>query len=76
MFTPKVRANRLAVLNEVLADYPTDGVELNMADYAPYVPGPEHAEALTGWLREIRACADAAAAAQGRAKRVVVRAEP
>jgi hypothetical protein len=74
---PEVRANRLAVINELVSKYPSDGIELNMADYAPFIARrevAEHTETMTGWMREIRAACDGAAKAQNRAKRVVIRA--
>jgi hypothetical protein len=74
----EVRANRLAVVKEVLEDYPTDGIELNFSNIGGgcllrRAEVAVHTGTLTGWLREIRVAADAAATAQGRAKRVVVR---
>jgi hypothetical protein len=71
-----VRANRLAVAKELLEDYPVDGIDIDFATFAPFLRHAEvaeHTASLTAWLREIRASADAAAEAQGRPKRVVVR---
>ena len=73
---PEVRANRLAVIAELVEDYPGDGIELNMQDYAPFIGRgevAEHTETLTQWMREIRRLCDAAATAQQRRKRLVVR---
>ena len=73
---PEVRDNRLAVINELVSKYPSDGIELNMQDYAPFIARrevAEHTETMTQWMREIRQACDDAAAAQGRTKRVVVR---
>lgn len=73
---PEVRADRLAVIGELVGDYPVDGIELNMHDYAPFIARrevAEHTETITGWMRDIRRVCDEAAAAQGRAKRLVIR---
>ena len=73
---PEVRENRLAVIAELLRDYPTDGIELNMRDYAPFIGRgevAEHTETMTAWMRDIRRLCDEAAAAQGRDKRLVIR---
>ena len=72
---PEVRANRLAVIHEVLHDYDTDGIELNFSGPAPILSRGQvatHTPALTEWLSQIRRTA-AAAAAPGQPKRVVVR---
>ena len=73
---PEVRAERLAIVNELLSDYPTDGVELNFSVGVPLLSRAQtetHAEQVTAWMRSIRAAAAAAAVQQGRTKRVVVR---
>ena len=73
---PEVRANRFAVIRELVADYPSDGVEVNFQSYAPFIARrevAEHTETMTEWVRQIRAACDEAAASQGRAKRLVVR---
>jgi len=73
---PEVRRDRLAVIGELLGDYPTDGIELNMDDYAPFIgrgEAEEQTETITEWMRQIRGLCDAAAQAQGRDKRLVVR---
>jgi len=73
---PEVRANRLAVINELVSRYPTDGIEVNFSDYAPFIARrevTEHTSTMTEWVREIRRACDRAAADQGREKRLVVR---
>jgi len=65
---PAVRADRLAVIAELVGDYPGDGIELNMHDYAPFISRgevAEHTETLTEWMREIRRVCDRAAAVGG-----------
>ena len=50
---PEVRENRLNVIRELICDYPSDGIEINMADYAPFVARKEveqHTSTLTDWL--------------------------
>ncbi|MDA1349854.1 MAG: hypothetical protein O3A47_13465, partial [Chloroflexi bacterium] len=71
-----VRDNRLAVIRELVSDYPTDGIEVNFATYAPFIARrevAEHTETLTEWVREIRRVCKQAEVAQGRRKRLVVR---
>jgi uncharacterized lipoprotein YddW (UPF0748 family) len=73
---PEVRQNRLAVIGELVSDYPTDGIEMNFHDYAPFIARSEvaeHTDTLTEWMRQIRQTCAAAAAEQGRAKRLVAR---
>ncbi len=73
---PEVRENRLGVIRELVADYPSDGVEINFDDYTPLIARaevPTHTDTLTEWLLQIRRVCDEAAKAQGRAKRLVVR---
>ncbi len=73
---PQVRANRLAVIKELVNKYPCDGIELNMYDYAPFIARrevEEHTATLTEWMRDIRKTCDDASAEQGRSKRLVVR---
>jgi len=74
---PAVRQDRLAVIEELVGAYPTDGIELNLADYAPFLARreiAEHTDTFTDFIREVRRLCDAAAAQQGRAKRLVIRA--
>jgi uncharacterized lipoprotein YddW (UPF0748 family) len=73
---PEVRENRLAVIRELVGDYPSDGIEINFHDYAPFIGRGEVVEntnTMTSWVREIRRVCDQAAAAQGRPKRLVLR---
>ena len=73
----EVRANRLAVVRELVCDYPSDGIEINFRDYAPFIARrevAEHTDTLTDWVRQIRQVCQEAAAQQGRPKRLVVRA--
>ena len=73
---PEVRANRLAVIKELLSDYPSDGIELNFDDYAPFIARrevPEHTETMTDWMRQIRRVSETAAGNQKRPKRIVAR---
>ena len=72
----KVRMERLAVIKELLSDYPTDGVEINFVVGTPLLSRAEvvtHTDALTEWMRDIKKAATVAAVEQGRDKRVVVR---
>ena len=74
---PEVRENRMAIVQELLARYPADGIEINFHAYAPFISRrevPEHTDTLTEWVREIRATCDREAARQGLRKRLVVRA--
>ena len=73
---PEIRENRLAIVRELVTDYPTDGIDLNFNTYMPLIARrevEEHTETITEWMRNVRRAADAAAEAQGRSKRVVVR---
>ncbi len=72
----EVRENRLAVIRELVADYPSDGIEVNFCTYAPFIARKdvaEHTETMTEWVRRIRSVCDEAARDQGRAKRLVLR---
>ncbi len=74
---PQVRENRLAVIEELVSSYDTDGIELNLNDYAPFLARreiPEHTDTFTQFVIDARGLCDAAAARQGRAKRLLVRA--
>ncbi len=56
-----------------MEDYPGDGIELNMHDYAPFIGRgevEEHTETMTQWMRDIRTLCAAAAKDQGRVKRL------
>ena len=73
---PEVRENRLNVIRELICDYPSDGIEINMADYAPFVARKEveqHTSTLTDWLRQIKEICDRASEDQGMKKRLVLR---
>ncbi len=73
---PQVRENRLAVIRELIGDYPTDGIEVNFCTYAPFIARKDvedHTETLTEWVRKIRRACDEAAKAQERTKRLVLR---
>ena len=71
-----VRDERLAVFEEMLTRYPTDGVEINLTEFVPLCRFDEVDQLsplLTEWLRRLRKTADRAAQDQGRAKRIYVR---
>lgn len=73
---PEVRANRLAVIRELVNRYPTDGIEVNFYTYAPFIARSEvneHTQTITEWVRQIRTVCDEASATQGRSKRLAVR---
>ena len=73
---PEVRENRLAVIRELLGDYPTDGIEINFHDYTPFIARrevAEHTDTVTDWVRQISQACDEAARTQGRQKRLVAR---
>jgi hypothetical protein len=75
----EVREERSRVIEELLARYETDGIELDLAEDvfpAPYCRFDEVgrlAPVLTEWLGAIRAMARKAEQAQGRAKRIYAR---
>ncbi len=74
---PEVRHNRLAVIEELVSAYDTDGIELNITDYTPFLARreiPEHTDTFTEFIVEARRLCDRAAAAQNREKRLLVRA--
>ena len=73
----EVRANRLAVIEELLCEYESDGIELNLYDYAPFLARreiPEHTPTFTQFVRDVRSLCDAAGQEQNRPKRLLVRA--
>ena len=73
----EVRKNRLAVIEELVGAYPTDGIELNLFDYAPFLARreiPAHTDTFTQFVRDARALCDRAAEEQGRPKRLILRA--
>ena len=70
------RRERLAVFEELLTRYETDGVELNLADFVPYCRFDQVsklAPQLTAWLGKLRKAARKAEQAQSRRKRIYVR---
>ena len=73
---PEIRADRLAVIRELITNYSSDGIELNFHDYAPFIARREvaqHTQTMTDWMREIRTLCNQASADQGRRKRLIVR---
>ena len=72
----KVRQERLRLFEEMLTDYETDGIELNLTDAMPYCKFSEAdrlAPIMTQWIRDLRAIADMAQEKQGRKKRIYAR---
>jgi hypothetical protein len=73
----EVRQNRLAVIEELVSAYDTDGLELNICDYAPFLARreiAEHTQIFTAFVVDARRLCDEAAARQNRPKRMLVRA--
>jgi hypothetical protein len=71
---PEVRAERIAVIEELLTQYPTDGIKLALGGGQPLCKQDEVDEfrdTLTAWLRDIRQIADRAAEQQDRKKAIV-----
>ena len=74
---PEVRENRMAVIEELLSAYSTDGIELNLMNYAPYLTRREvneHTDTFTDFIREVRRLCATAADKQKRNKRLIIRA--
>jgi len=72
----EVRRERFRVFEELLVRYETDGIELNLVDFAPFCLFSQVgrlSEVLTAWLRELRVVAHKAEEAQGRRKRIYAR---
>jgi hypothetical protein len=72
----EVRENRLAVIRELVCDYPADGIELNFFIHCPLIARSdvdEHTSTMTEWVRQIRGICDTAAKDQNRPKRVIAR---
>ena len=72
----EVRQQRYAVFAELLSDYATDGIDLDLADHVPmcrFDQAADLAPVMTAWLRSLRQVADAAQKEQGRRKRILVR---
>ena len=70
------RMERFKVFHELLLRYETDGIELNLAEFAPYCTFRQIgqlAPVLTEWLRALRDTARKAEESQGRRKRIYVR---
>ena len=71
-----LRDERLRVYGELLARYETDGVEVNLTEFAPFCKfhqTEQLSKVLTDWMRGLRAEARRAEQLQGRRKRVYVR---
>lgn len=72
----EVREERFRLLSEMLSDYETDGVELNLTSAMPYCRFGEVdrlAPLLTQWLRDLRRVADRAGDLQKRSKPIYLR---
>ncbi len=72
----EVRRERFRVFEELLTRYETDGIELNLVDFAPFCTFRQVnrlSELLTEWLRELRVVARSAEESQGRRKRIYAR---
>ena len=72
----EVRRERFAVFEELLVRYETDGIELNLVDFAPFCKfgqSDQLSVLLTKWLRALRAVARSAQESQGRRKRLYAR---
>jgi len=73
----EVRDDRLAVVEEIVGKYPTDGIEINLHSGALPLIGrgevAEHTETITQWMRDIRAICETASKEQGRRKRLTSR---
>ncbi len=73
----EVRSNRLAVIEELLCSYESDGIEVNVCDYAPYLARREvaaHTDTFTQFIRDVKALCSKASKEQGRDKRLLLRA--
>ena len=72
----EVREERFRLLSEMLSDYETDGVELNLTFAMPYCRFSEVdrlVSLLTQWLRDLRLVADRAQNLQKRPKHIYAR---
>lgn len=72
----EVREERFGVFEELLSRYETDGVELNLVDFAPFCLFSQVdrlSPILTEWLGRLRVAARRAEESQGRRKRIYVR---
>ena len=73
---PEVRQQRFLVFEEFLRRYPTDGIELDLAQFVPMCRFDQVdtlAPILTQWLEDLYHVAQTAAKEQGRRKRIYVR---
>lgn len=71
-----LRKERMDVYREMLQRYPTDGVEVNLAEFIPFCKFHQTGQlagVLTTWLRELHIEAEQAEQTQGRRKRIYVR---
>lgn len=71
----EVRVKRFEVFDEMLSNYDTDGILLNLIDYAPFCKFSEVnklSSILTEWILELRKVALKAEQKQGRRKRIYV----
>ena len=72
----EVRKERFQLFQELLSDYETDGIELNLTSAMPFCRFSEVqqlAPIMTDWLRDLRLVADRAQQTQGRRKRICAR---
>ena len=71
----EVRAHRLAILREIVADYPVDGLELDFMRFCSHFPRPasgEQIEIMNGFVRSVRQMMDREAKSKGYAGRPVL----
>lgn len=72
---PEVRAHVLAIIAEIVEDYPIDGLELDFMRFCRHFERPATAAQIgimTGFIREIRGLLDRVATARGRTDRLVL----
>ena len=73
---PEVREKRFVIFEELLDQYTTDGIELNLTDLAPLCKFSEVdtlAPIMTQWIQDLRDVAINSQKSQGRKKRIFVR---
>lgn len=66
---PEVRAQKMAELKELAADYNADGIELDFQRFPLFFPQGEehlHIDTMTGWVREVSAMIKAVGEKRGR----------
>ena len=71
---PEVRTHRMAIMKEIVEEYPVDGLELNFVRWAKHFPrdeAPEKAPILTEFVAEIRKMLDAEGKKRG-GKRLIL----